>query len=49
MYDTLFLVLTMLESLISRISRIFSLIFINYFPDTPTDESDNGSFKGLSI
>lgn len=40
MTDPLYLILSSLESIIARITSIFSLIFINYFPATPPNESD---------
>ena len=49
MIDTLFIVLESLKLLIEMMSRIFSVIFINYFPDTAPEESDKGIFKDLSI
>ncbi len=49
MIDTLFIVLESLKLLISMMSRIFSVIFVNYFPDTKQEESDKGLFKNLSI
>lgn len=47
MYDPLFLILKSLNMLISRITRIFSLIFLNYFPDTSTDEAGDKKFRTL--
>lgn len=49
MIDTLFIVLESLKLLISMLSRIFSVIFVNYFPDTNQEESDKGIFKDLTI
>ncbi len=41
MYDPLYVILKSLNSLITRITHIFFLIFLNYFPDTTPDESNN--------
>ena len=49
MIDTLFIVLESLKLLVDMMSRIFSLIFLNYFPTTPPDDSDKDGFKDLNI
>ena len=49
MYDTLFLILTMLETLISQLSKIFSLISINYFPETLPEETDDKKLKSMVL
>lgn len=41
MYDPLYLILKSLNMLLTRITRIFALIFLNYFPDPTPDKSDN--------
>ena len=47
MTDPLFLILKSLKTLIERITRIFFLIFTNYFPETPPEEDDKPGFVGL--
>ena len=49
MYDTLFLILTMLETLIERMSRIFSLISLNYFPETLPEETEDKKLRSISL
>lgn len=49
MYDTLFLILTMLETIIERMSRIFSLISLNYFPDMLPQETEDKKVKSISL
>jgi hypothetical protein len=49
MIDTLFIVLESLKLLVDMMSRIFSLIFLNYFPTTPPDDSGKDGFKDLNI
>lgn len=49
MYDPLYLILKSLNMLINRITRIFSLIFLNYFPGTSPDAEDDNKFKNLVI
>lgn len=49
MIDTVFIVLESLKLLIEMMSRIFSVIFANYFPATSPDESDKISVKKLNI
>jgi hypothetical protein len=44
MYDPLYLILKSLNMLIRRITRIFALIFLNYFPDPTPDETDGNKF-----
>ena len=47
MLDPLFLVLRMLKNIIERMTRIFFLIFTNYFPDTPPEEDSDPGFVKL--
>ena len=47
MIDPLFLVLRMLKTIIERTTRIFSLIFTNYFPDSPPEEEPDQGFVKL--
>lgn len=49
MYDTLFLILAMLKVIIVQMTKIFSLISINYFPETTPDEDNDDGFKNLNI
>ena len=49
MIDTVFIVLESLKLLIDMLSRIFSIISLNYLPDLPDDKSDKNKFKDLSI
>lgn len=49
MTDPLFLILKSLSLLTEMLSRIFSVIFINYFPDTPPDKDDDNNELDLSL
>ncbi len=46
MIDPLFLILRTLKTLIERMTRIFFLIFTNYFPVTPPEEDPDIGFVG---
>ena len=49
MKDPLFLILSMLTKILSRITDIFSFIFLNYFPiEKPQDKPDIG-FTGFDF
>ncbi len=47
MIDPLFLILRSLKTLIERMTRIFFLIFTNYFPDSPPEEDPDPGFVKL--
>ena len=49
MIDPLFLILNTLNLLIRRITRIFSLIFVNYFPETPPVEDNKPGSTGIKF
>jgi hypothetical protein len=42
--DPLYLILKMLNTILSRIIGIFSLIFLNYFPGTSPQEKPDRDF-----
>ena len=49
MNDPLFLILKMLNLILSRITGIFSFIFTNYFPENPPKDKPEIGFIGLDI
>ena len=44
MKDPMYLILKSLNLLLRRLSSIFLFVFINYFPDTTPEESENDGF-----